>query len=209
MPDILVPVFVFPNSLTFNLADQSSYKQVLTVYNPYEFPVRFQVLCSAKDKHKYTVVDPEGCIQSHCRVDIVVRHNEVSNQNVGQSDKFRIQMYQYSTNKLIGKKDIKAELLAEKEDDRQTPERETFQELPMTNAGQTQQQFSLPKRQGRPGTPNRLVIVVFLLFITVLLLPSHGEDSNILPDNLKPTFCFKLAVSYILGLITMAILRPN
>lgn len=36
------PVFVFPQSITFYLDDQSTHKQVLTLYNPYEFPVKFK-----------------------------------------------------------------------------------------------------------------------------------------------------------------------
>lgn len=36
-----IPVFVFPHSVTFYLEDQTTHKQVLTLYNPYEFPVRF------------------------------------------------------------------------------------------------------------------------------------------------------------------------
>jgi len=37
-----LPVFVFPSALNFYFDDQSSYKQVLTVYNPYEFTVQFK-----------------------------------------------------------------------------------------------------------------------------------------------------------------------
>lgn len=208
MPESLVPVFVFPHSLSFHLSDQSTHKQVLTLYNPYDFPVRFQVLCSSKDKHKYTVVDPEGSIQSHCCVDIVIRHNAVTNQNVGQTDKFRIQMFQYSSNKVIGKKDVKAELLAE-EPDRQTPDRESFQQLPVTTPGTPPAQYTLPRRQARPGAPNGLVVCVALICVTTLLLPTQGEESAILPENLKPSVHLKLVMSYVLGLVTMVLLRPN
>ena len=37
-----LPVFVFPQSLTFYADEQSTHKQVLTVYNPYEFALRFK-----------------------------------------------------------------------------------------------------------------------------------------------------------------------
>ena len=37
-----LPVFVFPSSLTFYADDSSSYKQILTLYNPYDFAVRFK-----------------------------------------------------------------------------------------------------------------------------------------------------------------------
>ncbi|EEB18721.1 Motile sperm domain-containing protein, putative [Pediculus humanus corporis] len=204
MPEGLIPVFVFPNCLKFNLSDQSTHKQVLTLYNPYDFPVRFQVLCSSRDRHKYTVVDPEGKIQTHCCVDIVIRHNSLSNQNVGETDKFRIQMYQFATNKLIGKKDIVAELCAE-ETENQTPERESFQQLPTNTSAQPPAQYSLSKKQ---GPPNGLFISVAIICATILLLPTAGEISVIIPEYLKPTVHLKLVVSYVLGLVTMVLLRP-
>ena len=37
-----LPVFVFPSSLTFYTDDQSSHKQVLTLYNPYDFALKFK-----------------------------------------------------------------------------------------------------------------------------------------------------------------------
>ena len=40
-----LPVFVFPEELQFVSDDESSHKQVLTVYNPYEFNIKFQGGC--------------------------------------------------------------------------------------------------------------------------------------------------------------------
>lgn len=37
-----IPVFIFPEELKFVEGDQSSHKQVLTLYNPYDFDVRFE-----------------------------------------------------------------------------------------------------------------------------------------------------------------------
>ena len=37
-----LPMFVFPAALTFYSDDQSSHKQILTLYNPYEFPLKFK-----------------------------------------------------------------------------------------------------------------------------------------------------------------------
>ena len=39
-----IPVFVFPEELKFVEGDQSSHKQVLTLYNPYDFNIRFEGL---------------------------------------------------------------------------------------------------------------------------------------------------------------------
>jgi hypothetical protein len=40
-----IPVFVFPSSVFFNARDRDHLKQILTIYNPYEFPIRFKGLC--------------------------------------------------------------------------------------------------------------------------------------------------------------------
>lgn len=37
-----LPVFVFPQSITFFLDNQATHKQVLTLYNPYDFPIKFK-----------------------------------------------------------------------------------------------------------------------------------------------------------------------
>jgi len=37
-----IPVFVFPASIVFNAFDRDHLKQILTIYNPYEFPIRFK-----------------------------------------------------------------------------------------------------------------------------------------------------------------------
>ena len=42
LADGKLPVFVFPTTLSFYSDDQSSHKQVLTLYNPYEFPLKFK-----------------------------------------------------------------------------------------------------------------------------------------------------------------------
>lgn len=48
-PGKRVPVFVFPEELEFIERDQSSHKQVLTLYNPYDFNVKFEGDCSDFD----------------------------------------------------------------------------------------------------------------------------------------------------------------
>ena len=37
-----LPVFVFPTELVFYADEQNSHKQVLTLYNPYEFALKFK-----------------------------------------------------------------------------------------------------------------------------------------------------------------------
>lgn len=37
-----LPVFVFPEELKFHSDDEAAHKQILTLYNPYDFNVKFQ-----------------------------------------------------------------------------------------------------------------------------------------------------------------------
>lgn len=36
-----IPVFVFPQALTFYVGDHTTHKQILTLYNPYDFRIAF------------------------------------------------------------------------------------------------------------------------------------------------------------------------
>ncbi|WAR27920.1 MSPD1-like protein, partial [Mya arenaria] len=66
-----LPVFVFPTSLTFYSDDQATHKQVLTLYNPYEFPLN------------------------------VIRHTDICINNEGMNDKFRIQVSEHGQRKIL------------------------------------------------------------------------------------------------------------
>lgn len=45
-----LPVFVFPTELVFYADDQTSHKQVLTLYNPYEFALKFKGQSSGEQR---------------------------------------------------------------------------------------------------------------------------------------------------------------
>ncbi|XP_054268956.1 motile sperm domain-containing protein 1-like [Macrosteles quadrilineatus] len=201
-----VPVFVFPNTITFYLEDQTTHKQILTLYNPYDFAVRFKVLSTSP--RKFTVVDPEGSIRPKCCIDIVIRHGAVNLVNCQIVDKFRIQMYDFSTKQLIGRRDVTATLVTG-EPDKSIPDKE-FECLaaPPSTPSQPQRQYSLGHRSERPASagPNQWFLsAVALVCIAVLCLPLEGEKSAI---SWPVTVNVKLVVSYVLGLVTMVIFRP-
>lgn len=102
-PDLVegrLPVFVFPTELFFYADEQASHKQVLTLYNPYEFALKFKgksnmsleathdmSFCILQMVHlcnlfvfalsvlctapnKYAVVDATGAVKPQCCVDM-------------------------------------------------------------------------------------------------------------------------------------------
>lgn len=199
-----LPLFVFPSNLTFYSDDQSTHKQVLTVYNPYEFPLKFKVLCTAP--RKYTVVDSEGTIRPRCCVDIVVRHIDISINNEGVKDKFRIQVVEHGHKKIIGKKEIMSVLFPKKERSMQPDD--NFQSLPASQVP-ADRSHSITSRSSRSesGGPSLVVLVTAFMCIIALMLPQQGDVESRLPDYLHLSVPQKLIAAYILGLVTMVILH--
>ncbi|XP_054003036.1 motile sperm domain-containing protein 1-like isoform X1 [Hylaeus anthracinus] len=193
-----LPVFVFPQSITFYLDDQSTHKQVLTLYNPYDFPVRFKVLCTAPNKYK--VVDPEGTIKSRFCVDIVVRHTSLLLSNCNVIDKFRIQMQEHPTKQAIGKRDVEAKLLSGTTDTagRATPDPDMFQQLPINENRQQQSYALIAQNKAIDRGTNYVALIAGIICIAGLLLPTEGERNNKLPDYLHLSTNFKLILSFVL-----------
>lgn len=198
--DKKLPVFIFPEELQFLSEDESAHKQVLTLYNPYEFNIRFQVLSNAP--YKYTVIESQGSIKANCCVDIVVRHKLATQGPFEVADKFRIDIY--SDKQLVGRKQLLSRLLKGsplKRESSESAERSTdFKDLPYHS--------QIQDRQGRParGGPGVLMVLVALACLLVLLLPLEGEGHS-WPHYSHITVNQKLIAAFALGLVTMALLK--
>ncbi|XP_043516256.1 motile sperm domain-containing protein 1-like isoform X1 [Frieseomelitta varia] len=201
-----LPVFVFPHSITFFLDDQSTHKRVLTLHNPYDFPIRFKVLCTAPNKYK--VVEPEGTLKSRYCIDIVVRHTAVVFSNCNVVDKFRIQMQEHPTKQTIGQRDVEAKLLPGTETvGRSTPDPEMFQQLPINETRQQQSYALITQNKAIDRGTNYIALFAGIICIIGLLLPTEGEQNNRVPDYLHLSVNFKLIFSFVLGMVTIIILR--
>ncbi|XP_058802290.1 motile sperm domain-containing protein 1-like [Phymastichus coffea] len=199
-----LPVFVFPHSITFYLDDQSTHKQILTLYNPYDFPVKFRVLSTATEK--YVVFDSVGTIRSKYCIDIVIRHTALTPMNC-TVDKFEIKMYEYPTNKLIGIRQVKARVMSGVPEplERVNSEADIFQQLP--NTGKNQKSYSLVPNKTVQQETNYVAVLVGVICIIGLLLPSEGEPSNRIPDYLHLSINIRLILSFVLGMVTIICLR--
>lgn len=204
-----LPVFVFPSTLFFYTDDQTSHKQVLTLYNPYEFTLKFKVLSTAPKK--YAVGDSEGYIKSRCCVDIVLRHKEVSINNEGIKDKFRISISEYGQRNIIGKKDVLSILLPTKEKAFSSSMDEVFESFsspPAINVSDVQSPVTSKSNPNAlsSSSPSLVIILAAVLCVASLMLPTQGESSP-LPNYLHLTTNQKLIAAYILGLVTMVIFK--
>ncbi|XP_046852937.1 motile sperm domain-containing protein 1-like [Xenia sp. Carnegie-2017] len=199
LKDGRLPVFVFPESLTFFADDQSTFKEVLTVYNPYTFSVEYKVFGTAP--RLYKVTEAQGVIKPHCCVDIVIRCLEIKN-HTERTDKFRLCLFEHGIQKRIGEKVIAASVVNKKEniDKKKFPANSAKKSL------RSHQDFKVHS-EVRSG-PSALIIILCAICLIALVLPTVGEISS-MPFYLHLTINQKLIAAYILGLATMAILKAN
>lgn len=206
LSDGKLPVFAFPHNLTFYTDDKSSYKQVVTIYNPYDSALKFKVQCTSPQK--YSVIDPEGVIKPRCCVDIVIRHTDIRHSNEGEIDKFRIQMQERGQKAILGKKDIPSVLFATK-DHSPTSHEDKFQSLPPIPGHRPESQQSVPIRSvpSEASGPSLVIVFTAIFCVCVLMLPTTGDKDTRLPDYLVLSVNQKLIAAYVLGLVTMVLLK--
>ncbi|XP_063343968.1 motile sperm domain-containing protein 1 [Pelmatolapia mariae] len=199
-----LPVFVFPNELVFYADDQLSHKQVLTLYNPYEFALKFKVLCTAPNK--YTVVDATGAVKPQCCVDIVIRHRDVRACHYGVYDKFRLQVSEQSQRKALGRKEVTATLRPSASQDPPSP-RPQDEERRIADSEFFEQTVFQTESRPVAGGPSLLTVLLGLVCMAALMLPTLGEQESTVPVYLHLSVNKKLVAAYVLGLLTMVILR--
>ncbi|CAM4927251.1 unnamed protein product [Rotaria socialis] len=193
-----LPFFCSSDSLLFYLDDSTSRSQVLTLYNPYEFSVRYKVLCTAP--RTYSIVEPQGDIHPQHSVDIIVRLLDISsNQNVVQ--KIRIQYYdRQKSQDALGKRDIACTILPHK------PSEHNFDDDSNNSPSRIRTATNILQQETRD--PIALVVLMILSAIcaVILILPTLAGNENSTtmrsPSYLHMTTNSKIVASYILGLLT-------
>lgn len=203
-----LPVFVFPTELVFYADEQTSHKQVLTLYNPYEFALKFKVLCTAPNK--YTVVDATGAVKPQCCVDIVIRHRDVRACHYGVYDKFRLQVSEQSHRKALGRKEVTATLQPSAAQEPPSPRpQEDERRLKEQLADSVFFEQTSFQTESRPvsGGPSILTVLLGLVCMAALMLPTLGDQESTVPLYLHLSVNKKLVAAYVLGLLTMVILR--
>ncbi|XP_047468675.1 motile sperm domain-containing protein 1-like isoform X2 [Penaeus chinensis] len=212
-----LPVFVFPPSVTVYLADPSTHKQIVTLYNPYDFTISYQVLCNAPNR--YTVDTPHGVIRAKRSVDIIVRHIDVSLSNVQTPDKLRIQITEEGKRQVLGRKDIPVTLVKGVPEARSGTDSDCFESVhaPSSRAAvgaatsdtaqQHQRQHAFGANQGNTG-PSLVLVSAAVVCLLGLLMPTEGDQTPTrIPQYLHLNTNIKIVLAYVLGLLTYAILR--
>eukprot|EP01135_Chromosphaera_perkinsii_P003145 Nk52_evm34s236 gene=Nk52_evmTU34s236 len=121
-----LPCLVIPDSLTFYLADRSSHRQIITIYNPFDFVVKFKLLCT--QPKNFLVQPSSGTLRPSSTIDVVVRlkatgensesvtvgegsnNNNNNNNNINDVVKFLVETVEVD-GKSHGKKIVTAKVL--------------------------------------------------------------------------------------------------
>uniref|UniRef100_A0A8C5LLH0 Motile sperm domain-containing protein 3 n=1 Tax=Leptobrachium leishanense TaxID=445787 RepID=A0A8C5LLH0_9ANUR len=202
------PVFIFPPSLEFYADDQASHKQVLTLYNPFPYVLRYKVLSTAP--LHYTVVDTEGLVKPNSCIDIVIRHRDVRARHYGTTDKFRVEVWEEGGPKgAAGRKEILATLHPSKPEQREKGPQEPPPWNPPSHMFSVrhgefitiQRHVLYYSRFPRPLSPGlfTLYVLMGLASLVVLMLPLHGDPRSLLHEHLHVSVIQKLVAAYVLG----------
>lgn len=209
-----LPVIVCPSQLEFFLDQQESHKQVLTLYNINDFALRF--LLQSNAPRRYAVPEPEGLIRPHCFIDVVVRHREASEANVGRWDQLRI-VIREEGGPLRGSRDVPVTLRASRKRAASTAppaagDEDAEEEAAAPPDGGRQWGPATATTMGGGGGGYQVALVAALACLVALLLPlddsSGGGSQQPAGFLLRLSHQQKLVAAYVLGLVTMLLLRP-
>ncbi|XP_062305259.1 motile sperm domain-containing protein 1-like isoform X2 [Osmerus eperlanus] len=189
-----LPVFLFPHQLVFYSDQRSTHRRVLTLYNPYAFPLAFKMMCTAPSL--YSVVEAEGSVRAKSCVDLVVRHQEVRCVNQGRRDRFRLQVRGGGR---TGSREVWAELRRGEEGEDSLQRRTLPPPSPRLHPPLPPPPTCLP---GYPTVRSRqqgLVLgVLGVVCVALLLLPLQPQHSSLVPPC-TVSLTQKLVCAYILG----------
>jgi len=224
-----LPVFISPERLTFCSSDASTHRRTLTIYNPYDFVIKFRILCTKP--RNYHVQDSKGTICEKRFSDISIRRTEFLEGSLGSVDKFRVHIYhpeaagtstkQQESWKLLGIKEVPALVTdtsipplppllsapaAALKDGASEKREENSPEIKAAN-------FSRPVEvsSGTDFLRERFCFVLSgIACLAALSLPLVGEPStagSYIPEHFALTIYQKMVICYFLGLLTMAIFK--
>ncbi|EJW88718.1 hypothetical protein WUBG_00371 [Wuchereria bancrofti] len=206
--------FVFPNQLEIIASEPQTHKQIITLYNPYHFPIKFKVKCT--NSHNFSVIEPCGILRASCSIDIVIRHVALQFQTSPGLETFRIEICSVHNQKISGSIDVPVHIV---ETTPKFTQSRCYQLLPTSSTnhpsvhGSTNSAQSSPILRAHFDVTSPLVMIcvgAVIVCAVALMLPTEGLDvSTMIPDWLHISVHLKLVFAYILGLVTLVLLRPG
>ncbi|KAF7283144.1 hypothetical protein GWI33_001254 [Rhynchophorus ferrugineus] len=206
-----VPVFVFPSSLRFFLGSKSSHTQVVTLYSPYDFPIKYKVHCHAACWDKYIVPNPEGTIPPQNSVDLVITLKHITPSNCNISDKFKIVIQDSVTDKLIGRKTIESTIFAGEKDNRYHNDDDFEFQSSVDSSSRSVQGENIIRNihVDRTRSNNVMSTLIILVCAIILFLPVEPENNKAssLPIYFHVSHKIQLLAALLLGIFLCILVR--
>ncbi|PAV67968.1 hypothetical protein WR25_23343 [Diploscapter pachys] len=200
-----VPVFLSTGEIEFH-ADEARPRSVFTLYNPFGYDLSYKVLCTAPQN--YIVSDCNGFLKSKCCKDIVVR---VRNRlPVGTIDRLKVEIRKFGDTELHGHRIIDIRIV-DVIRDRTGQQFQGMGDSTSSLSGVGMQQSTSSQYHHRDEHSQWAFVLAAFLCALALLAPTHGDafaSQSIIPHVLHLSVPQKLVAAYILGIVTILILRP-
>eukprot|EP01137_Pigoraptor_chileana_P024884 Opistho-2@93555 len=202
------PCLVVPAALNFVAEEEATYKQVLTIYNPFEFPLKYKVLSTAPDR--YVARPFLGVLKPSSSLDIVIRLKEAAASP--REDKLKIEIADAKTDAVLGKKVIVCRVIpASLAEVSFADLRESEADAAMISQFRASQKAAESRGGVASASHNyasqAIVALVVLACIGVIVAPTAPPGG---PAGITQ-FAFsagqQLGAAFILGMVTLAILR--
>ncbi|CCD65070.1 MSP domain-containing protein [Caenorhabditis elegans] len=196
-----LPVFVNTTELQFRLNEKSQAK-LFTLYNPFGHVITYKILCTAT--RNYTVNETTGVLQAKCCQDIVVRC--IQRLPVGNVDKLKIEISKKGSPTASGSCVL---TLLTVSSEHTNPDEPRFEKVQQSN----RMSSSTTSERGNDRNQSSMwaCLIVGLCCAVALVCPTAGDiesKSSSVPPMLHMSFQQKLVASYILGIVSVLILRP-
>ncbi|CAG5088547.1 Oidioi.mRNA.OKI2018_I69.PAR.g11880.t1.cds [Oikopleura dioica] len=167
-------VAVLPPALRFSPSES---KQILTLFNANDEPVKYKMLCTSKDG--FQISPSKGEIEPNKRIDIAVRARKLT---LSSEEKLRVEFYSMTDKSRRNAKNVNLIL-----DDDKPPEPRPVPRVSETPAVQVK-------------TDQNHFYYMFFVSICIAVL----SQSNYLPEF---TEAQRLIAAYVLGMMTILLIR--
>uniref|UniRef100_A0A1I7USH2 Motile sperm domain-containing protein 1 n=1 Tax=Caenorhabditis tropicalis TaxID=1561998 RepID=A0A1I7USH2_9PELO len=196
-----LPVFLNTTELHFRLSEKSQAK-LFTLYNPFGHSITYKILCTAT--RNYTLNETTGTLQAKCCQDIVVRC--IQRLPVGNVDKLKIEICKKGAQTSGSCVLNLITVPSGHPDPEETRNNESLLPTNRMSASMTSE------RGNDRNQANMWACLVVGLFCAIALVcPTAGEPdskTSSVPPMLHMSAQQKLVASYILGIVSVLILRP-
>ncbi|KJH49820.1 hypothetical protein DICVIV_04073 [Dictyocaulus viviparus] len=201
-----LPVFLSVSEIEFPVSERSP-RRIITVYNPYGYSIQYKVLCNAPGN--YSVPNSKGILSAKSCKDLVVKCT--AKLSVGTTDRLRVEIMRPGETEVLGSRDLLLRTVNElsyasiDSSNRICTDMETRDSLSSTR------RLNSRIHDENAASSQLVCLGVAILCAVALMAPTQGDPAaadSLLPTHLHLTVPQKLVASYILGIVSILLLRP-